>query len=95
MAMPSQTGNAGSGPTVAAPVSAAAGGATPVSSPAQPEPMTATQVYRRVKVQPLSWHTQTPHRPGLVLGYAATWVSGIEGGISVLGQSYRDLPRAE
>jgi hypothetical protein len=33
--MPSQTGNAGSWPMVAAPAKAAAGGATPVSRPAR------------------------------------------------------------
>ena len=47
-----------------------------------------------VKVQPLSWHCQRPHRPGLVLGYAASSVGTIEQGISMLGQSYRDLQGA-
>jgi len=49
---------------------------------------------RGVKVQPLSWHCQKPHRTGLVLGYAASPVGTIEQGISMLGQSYRDLQRA-
>jgi DNA-binding transcriptional MocR family regulator len=46
---------------------------------------------RGVKVQPLSWHCQTPHQPGLVLGYAANPVSTIEQGISLLGEVFRDL----
>ena len=44
---------------------------------------------RGVKVQPLSWHCQTPHPPGLVLGYAATPGSAIEQGVSLLAQAYR------
>jgi GntR family transcriptional regulator / MocR family aminotransferase len=47
-----------------------------------------------VKVQPLSWHCQTPHRPGLVLGYAATPVSAIEQGVSLLAQAYRAVQPA-
>ena len=49
---------------------------------------------RGVKVQPLSWHCQTPHQPGLVLGYAATPVRAIEQGVSLLAESYRDLQPA-
>jgi GntR family transcriptional regulator/MocR family aminotransferase len=49
---------------------------------------------RGVKVQPLSWHCQTPHRPGLVLGYAATPVSAIEQGVSLLAQAYRAVQPA-
>ena len=48
---------------------------------------------RGVKVQPLSWHCQTPQQPGLVLGYAANPVSTIEQGISLLGEVFRDLYR--
>ena len=48
---------------------------------------------RGVKVQPLSWHCQTPQPPGLVLGYAATSVSAIEQGISLLASSYQVLRR--
>jgi hypothetical protein len=47
-----------------------------------------------VKVQPLSWHCQTPQRPGLVLGYAASPVSAIEQGISLLARSYREVSPA-
>jgi GntR family transcriptional regulator/MocR family aminotransferase len=49
---------------------------------------------RGVKVQPLSWHCQTPHRPGLVLGYAATPVSAIEQGVSLLARAYRAVQPA-
>jgi GntR family transcriptional regulator/MocR family aminotransferase len=49
---------------------------------------------RGVKVQPLSWHCQTPHRPGLVLGYASAPVSAIEQGVSLLAQAYRAVQPA-
>ncbi|ATL27916.1 PLP-dependent aminotransferase family protein [Streptomyces formicae] len=39
-----------------------------------------------VKVHPLSWHTQLPHAPGLVLGYAATGTAEIAEGVRVLGR---------
>jgi GntR family transcriptional regulator/MocR family aminotransferase len=38
-----------------------------------------------VKVQPLSWHSQGPHRPGLVLGYAASSPAEISEGIAIVG----------
>ncbi|UFQ15756.1 MULTISPECIES: MocR-like pyridoxine biosynthesis transcription factor PdxR [Streptomyces] len=38
-----------------------------------------------VKVHPLSWHTQLPHRPGLVLGYAAGSPTQIVEGVKVIG----------
>ncbi|MGA4843719.1 PLP-dependent aminotransferase family protein [Streptomyces sp. G45] len=41
---------------------------------------------RGVKVQPLSWHTQRPHGPGLVLGYAASTPTDIAEGVGVLGE---------
>ncbi|MFI7241267.1 MocR-like pyridoxine biosynthesis transcription factor PdxR [Streptomyces qinglanensis] len=37
-----------------------------------------------VKTQPLSWHTQRPGRPGLVLGYAAATPSAVAEGVAVL-----------
>lgn len=40
---------------------------------------------RGVKVHPLSWHTQLPHAPGLVLGYAASTPTLIEEGVGVIG----------
>ena len=39
-----------------------------------------------VKVQPLSWHRQTPGEPGLVLGYAARTPTEIHEGLAVLGR---------
>ena len=47
--------------------------------------LAAAAIARGVKVHPLSWHCQRPHRPGLVLGYAATPPGGIGEGIAVLG----------
>jgi GntR family transcriptional regulator/MocR family aminotransferase len=44
----------------------------------------AAALERGVKVQPLSWHCQRPHPPGLVLGYAANTVSDIEEGVGVI-----------
>ncbi|MFD9903699.1 PLP-dependent aminotransferase family protein [Streptomyces sp. NPDC059063] len=38
-----------------------------------------------VKVQPLSWHTQRPYGPGLVLGYAASTPTDIAEGVGILG----------
>jgi GntR family transcriptional regulator/MocR family aminotransferase len=42
-----------------------------------------------VKVQPLSWHSQRPHQPGLVLGYAASTAAEIHDGIAVVGRILR------
>lgn len=42
-----------------------------------------------VKVHPLSWHTQLPHPPGLVLGYAASGTAEIAEGVGVLGRLVR------
>ena len=50
---------------------------------------------RGVKVQPLSWHSQRPQRPGLVLGYAASTPAQITDGITVLGQALREFTAAE
>jgi GntR family transcriptional regulator/MocR family aminotransferase len=44
-----------------------------------------------VKVQPLSWHSQRPHRPGLVLGYAASTPADIAEGVATLGSVLRRL----
>jgi GntR family transcriptional regulator/MocR family aminotransferase len=55
--------------------------------------LAAAAYYRGVKAQPLSWHCQRAKRPGLVLGYAASPVSIIEEGISLLGKSFHDLQR--
>ncbi|MFK4064764.1 PLP-dependent aminotransferase family protein [Streptomyces sp. NPDC029674] len=42
-----------------------------------------------VKVHPLSWHTQRPQPPGLVLGYAATGTAEIAEGVGVVGRLVR------
>ncbi len=42
-----------------------------------------------VKVQPLSWHRQTPGLPGLVLGYAASTPDTVGEGIARLGRALR------
>ncbi|SCL73050.1 GntR family transcriptional regulator / MocR family aminotransferase [Micromonospora citrea] len=44
----------------------------------------ARALERGVKAQPLSWHCQRPHPPGLVLGYAANTVSDIEEGVEAI-----------
>jgi len=56
--------------------------------------LAAVAFHHGVKVQPLSWHCQTPQRPGLVLGYAASPVSAMEQGISLLAKSYREVSPA-
>lgn len=40
-----------------------------------------------VKVQPLSWHSQTPSVPGLVLGYAASTQTDIAEGVEILSRA--------
>ncbi|MEU7478819.1 hypothetical protein AB0A63_22730 [Lentzea sp. NPDC042327] len=40
-----------------------------------------------VKVQPLSWHCQTEHAPGLVLGYAATTPGDITTAVAAIGRA--------
>jgi GntR family transcriptional regulator / MocR family aminotransferase len=55
--------------------------------------LAAAALTRGVKVQPLSWHTQRPAQPGLVLGYAATAPDGIADGVAVLGRVMRRLTR--
>ncbi|MEU1115606.1 MULTISPECIES: PLP-dependent aminotransferase family protein [unclassified Streptomyces] len=42
-------------------------------------------LHHGVKTHPLSWHTQLPHAPGLVLGYAASGTAEIAEGVGVLG----------
>jgi GntR family transcriptional regulator/MocR family aminotransferase len=44
-----------------------------------------------VKVHPLSWYSQRPCQPGLVLGYAANTPGTISDGIATLGQVLRAL----
>ncbi|MGH3158625.1 MAG: PLP-dependent aminotransferase family protein, partial [Streptosporangiaceae bacterium] len=47
--------------------------------------LAAAAISQGVKVQPLSWHCQRPHPPGLVLGYAANAPADITNGIKILG----------
>ncbi|MFI0979875.1 PLP-dependent aminotransferase family protein [Streptomyces sp. NPDC021093] len=53
--------------------------------------LAAAAFARGVKVQPLSWHAQRPHRPGLVLGYAASTPTEIAEGVATLGEVLRQL----
>ena len=46
-----------------------------------------------VKVQPLSWHSQRPGPPGLVLGYAANSPSVITEGIATIARILHGLTR--
>jgi GntR family transcriptional regulator/MocR family aminotransferase len=55
--------------------------------------LAAAAIARGVKVQPLSWHCQRPHPPGLVLGYAANPPASITEGVAVLGALFRRFPR--
>jgi GntR family transcriptional regulator/MocR family aminotransferase len=48
--------------------------------------LAAAALARGVKVQPLSWHSQRPNQPGLVLGYAANTPTDIDDGIATLGR---------
>ena len=48
--------------------------------------LVAAALTHGVKTQPLSWHSQRPTRPGLVLGYAATPQSDIHEGIATLAR---------
>jgi GntR family transcriptional regulator/MocR family aminotransferase len=54
--------------------------------------LAAASLARGVKVQPLSWHSQRPNRPGLVLGYAANTPTDIAEGVATLGNILRRLP---
>lgn len=53
----------------------------------------AAALARDVKVHPLSWHSQRPRRPGLVLGYAASTPADIGQGVATLGEVLRRLRR--
>jgi GntR family transcriptional regulator/MocR family aminotransferase len=54
--------------------------------------LAAAALGRGVKVQPLSWHCQRPHRSGLVMGYAANPPSVIGDGVAAIGSALRELP---
>lgn len=51
--------------------------------------LAARALARDVKVHPLSWHSQRPHSPGLVLGYAASTPTDIAEGVATLGELLR------
>jgi GntR family transcriptional regulator/MocR family aminotransferase len=53
--------------------------------------LAAAALARGVKCQPLSWHRQSPGRPGLVLGYSATPPGVIAEGVTTLGRALREL----
>ncbi|WP_051804049.1 PLP-dependent aminotransferase family protein [Streptomyces sp. NRRL S-474] len=53
--------------------------------------LAAAALAQGVKVQPLSWHSQHPPRPGLVLGYAASTPTAISEGVAILGDVLRHL----
>jgi GntR family transcriptional regulator/MocR family aminotransferase len=53
--------------------------------------LAAASLAQGVKVHPLSWHSQRPCRPGLILGYAASAPGEISDGIAVLGKVLRQL----
>ncbi|MCT2589261.1 PLP-dependent aminotransferase family protein [Streptomyces sp. N2-109] len=55
--------------------------------------LAAEALARGVKTHPLSWHSQRPYRPGLVLGYAACTPSALAEGITTLGTVLRDMRR--
>ena len=62
--------------------------------PAGPDPadveLAAAALDRGVKVQPLSWHSQGPCAPGLVLGYAASTPAEIHDGVALIGALLHD-----
>ncbi|MEU4679200.1 PLP-dependent aminotransferase family protein [Micromonospora sp. NPDC023737] len=51
--------------------------------------LAAATLERGVKVQPLSWHCQRTHPPGLVLGYAASTTTDIERGVATIAAALR------
>lgn len=53
--------------------------------------LAAAALARGVRTQPLSWHAQRPHRPGLVLGHAASTPTDITEGIAIIAEELRRL----
>jgi GntR family transcriptional regulator / MocR family aminotransferase len=56
--------------------------------------LAAAALERGVRVQPLSWHSQRPGPPGLVLGYAASTPAQITDGIAVIADVLRTQHRS-
>ncbi|MGP8300275.1 MocR-like pyridoxine biosynthesis transcription factor PdxR [Streptomyces inhibens] len=52
--------------------------------------LAAAALARGVKVHPLSWHSQRPAPPGLVLGYAARTPGEIAEGVAAVGEALTD-----
>lgn len=75
-----------------APADSATPQGTTALRPAVPDTALAAEALARgVTLHPLSWHTQRPHPPGLVLGYAATTPALIAEGVAILGEVVREL----
>jgi GntR family transcriptional regulator/MocR family aminotransferase len=53
--------------------------------------LAAVSLVRGVKAQPLSWHSQHPRRPGLILGYAASPPTDIGAGVATIADALRHL----
>jgi GntR family transcriptional regulator/MocR family aminotransferase len=53
----------------------------------------AAALERGVKVQPLSWHSERPGPPGLLLGYAARTPDEIADGVATLAAAVRATAR--
>lgn len=51
--------------------------------------LAAAALARGVKAHPLSWHAQLPHRPGLVLGYAASTPTVLTEAVALLADARR------
>ncbi|MFV0129047.1 PLP-dependent aminotransferase family protein [Streptomyces sp. HMX112] len=50
--------------------------------------LAAAALAEGVKAHPLSWHTQLPYAPGLVLGYAASPPAAVEAGVALLARAH-------
>ncbi|TDO50803.1 GntR family transcriptional regulator/MocR family aminotransferase [Kribbella sp. VKM Ac-2527] len=53
--------------------------------------LAAATLERGIKTQPLSWHSQRPGPPGLVLGYAARTPTEITEAVAILGELVRRI----
>jgi GntR family transcriptional regulator/MocR family aminotransferase len=53
--------------------------------------LATTALTHGIKTHPLSWHTQRPHPPGLVLGYAASPPTDITEAITTLAKALGEM----
>jgi GntR family transcriptional regulator / MocR family aminotransferase len=53
--------------------------------------LAAASLAEGVKVHPLSWHSQRPSGPGLILGYAASSPGAISDGVATIGEVLRGI----